>query len=239
MGGSAARRAQPFYDIQVTPGDISVRRNSDSSVTAQLIGLQTRERAPVCALSERFEMGPGAHATAGGRLRASNSFLRACRKSVEYYVEAGRSTRSHFNIRVLDLPSVKKIRVTYRYPAWTACKTCRGARRRSPRRRRHRSRISKSQPTGRCATASWCSTTSSRLHFRGGEGNVYKGTIPMEKDGVYHVAALDQGQPVRLSNDFFIEARKAEAAERDHRASRPRLPRQPHRGSHRRGEGRR
>src|ERR1700680_3998193 len=32
----------------------------------------------------------------------------------------------------------------------------------------------------------------------------------MEKDGVYHVAALDQGQPVRLSNDFFIEARKAE-----------------------------
>src|SRR5258708_39351925 len=32
----------------------------------------------------------------------------------------------------------------------------------------------------------------------------------MEKEGVYHVAALDQGQPVRLSNDFFIEARKAE-----------------------------
>ena len=32
----------------------------------------------------------------------------------------------------------------------------------------------------------------------------------MQKDGVYHVAALDQGQPVRLSNDFFIEARKAE-----------------------------
>jgi hypothetical protein len=32
----------------------------------------------------------------------------------------------------------------------------------------------------------------------------------MEKDGVYHVAALDQGQPVRLSNDFFIEASKAE-----------------------------
>ncbi|MGH6683795.1 MAG: hypothetical protein ACRECA_07705, partial [Pseudolabrys sp.] len=48
----------------------------------------------------------------------------------------------------------------------------------------------------------------------------------MEKDGVYHVAALDRGQPVRLSNDFFIEARKAEPPSviiarpgRDYRAS--------------------
>ena len=49
-----------------------------------------------------------------------------------------------------------------------------------------------------------------QIRLSGGEGNVYKGTVHMEKDGVYHVAALDQGQPVRLSNDFFIEARKAE-----------------------------
>src|SRR5258708_32792227 len=32
----------------------------------------------------------------------------------------------------------------------------------------------------------------------------------MEKEGVYHVAAIDQGQHVRISNDFFIEAGKAE-----------------------------
>ncbi|HTC35720.1 MAG TPA: hypothetical protein VK724_20260, partial [Bryobacteraceae bacterium] len=28
-------------------------------------------------------------------------------------------------------------------------------------------------------------------------------------DGVYHVAGVEQGQPVRVSEDFFIEARKA------------------------------
>ena len=28
----------------------------------------------------------------------------------------------------------------------------------------------------------------------------------MDKDGAYHVAAIDQGQPVRLSEDFFIAA---------------------------------
>jgi hypothetical protein len=49
-----------------------------------------------------------------------------------------------------------------------------------------------------------------QIRLSGGEGNIYKGTVRMEKDGVYHIAALDQGQPVRLSNDFFIEARKAD-----------------------------
>ena len=31
----------------------------------------------------------------------------------------------------------------------------------------------------------------------------------MDRDGVYHVAGIEQGQPVRVSEDFFIEARKA------------------------------
>ncbi len=30
----------------------------------------------------------------------------------------------------------------------------------------------------------------------------------MDKDGVYHVAGVDSGAPVRISEDFFIEARK-------------------------------
>ena len=31
----------------------------------------------------------------------------------------------------------------------------------------------------------------------------------MDQDGVYHVAGVEEGQPVRVSEDFFIEARKA------------------------------
>ncbi len=31
----------------------------------------------------------------------------------------------------------------------------------------------------------------------------------MDKDGVYHVGGVEEGQPVRVSEDFFIEARKA------------------------------
>ena len=31
----------------------------------------------------------------------------------------------------------------------------------------------------------------------------------MEKDGAYHVAAMDEGQQVRLSEDYFISTSKA------------------------------
>src|ERR1035437_1876079 len=52
------------------------------------------------------------------------------------------------------------------------------------------------------------------VHLTGGlsnkdGGNVYHGTIHMEKDGADHVAAVDEGQQVRLSEDYFISTNKA------------------------------
>ncbi len=35
----------------------------------------------------------------------------------------------------------------------------------------------------------------------------------MEKDGAYHVAAVDEGQQVRLSEDYFISTSKANPPE--------------------------
>ncbi len=42
--------------------------------------------------------------------------------NVEYYVEAGAVDSKHYNLRVVDLPGIKKIRVTYHYPSWTGMK---------------------------------------------------------------------------------------------------------------------
>ncbi len=46
-----------------------------------------------------------------------------------------------------------------------------------------------------------------------GDGNKYQGVVHMEKDGAYHVAAIDEGQPVRLSEDYFIATDKAQPPE--------------------------
>jgi len=111
----------PFYDIQVVPGDISVRRNSDLMVTAQLIGLQTQNvrlyaRYQSASKWDQVPMRP----QAGG---SGFQFIFAgLPESVEYYVEAGPRRSPHFNIRVVDLASIKQIKVIYHYPSWTGLK---------------------------------------------------------------------------------------------------------------------
>ena len=199
----------PFYDIQVVPGDISVRRNSDLMVTAQLIGLQTQNvrlyaRYQSASKWDQVPMRP----QAGG---SGFQFVFAgLPESVEYYIEAGPLDSKHFNIRVLDLPNVKNVRVTYRYPSWTHLQNVtedRGGDLRAVEGTEADLEVETDKPM---RDGILVLNDDQQIRLSGGERNVYKGTVRMEKDGVYHVAALDQGQPVRLSNDFFIEARKAE-----------------------------
>src|SRR5579863_5504765 len=199
----------PFYDIQVVPGDITVRRNSDLMVTAQLIGLQTQNvrlyaRYQSASQWDQVPMRP----QAGG---SGFQFIFAgLPESVEYYVEAGPLDSKHFNIRVLDLPNVKNVRVTYRYPSWTHLQNVteeRGGDLRAVEGTEADLEVETDKPL---RDGLLILDDEQQIRLTGGEGNMYKATVRMEKDGVYHVAALDQGQPVRLSNVFFIEASKAE-----------------------------
>ncbi len=118
----ARANATPFYDIRVTPGDASVRRNADELVTAQPIGLQTDKmrlyaRYQSASKWEQVAMQP----QPGG---SGFQFLFAgLPEAVEYYVEAGPIRSRHYKIRVVDLPGVKQIRVTYRYPSWTGLRS--------------------------------------------------------------------------------------------------------------------
>ena len=66
---------------------------------------------------------------------------------------------------------------------------------------------------------------------------MYHGTIQMEKDGAYHVAAMDQGQQVRLSEDYFIATNKADAAGDCDREAGGGLSGEPDRRGDGRGEG--
>jgi hypothetical protein len=46
--------------------------------------------------------------------------------------------------------------------------------------------------------------------LRSGENGMLIASVPIQKDGMYHIAAVDQGEDVRLSPDYFIEAQKDE-----------------------------
>jgi hypothetical protein len=209
-------KAAPLYDIRVTPGDVAVRRNSDQLVTAQVIGLKpgkvqlfahyqsARNKAwePV-AMQPQLDaaVGPGA---------SNYQFLFAgLPEDVEYYVQADHLTSRHFKVRVVDLPAVKQMKVTYHYPKWTGMPEVteeHGGDLRAIEGTNAELTVQMDRPL---RNGQLTLDDGKQITLSGGEGNLYKGSILMQKDGAYHVAALDQGQPVRLSEDYFIATDKA------------------------------
>lgn len=199
-----------LYDLRVTPGDAVVRRHADQLVSAIPIGL----KSPSVKLYARFQSSPKweeiAMQKAAGSFAGGYQFLfGGLPENVEYYVSAGPMASKHFNIRVTDLPSVKQIRVTYHYPSWTGIPPEteeRGGDLRAVLGTEAELEISTDRPLegGRIQL-----NDGQQIQLSGGENNKYRGTVKMAQDGVYHVTGVEQGQPVRVSEDFFIEARKA------------------------------
>jgi hypothetical protein len=207
-------KAVPLYDIKVTPGDVAVRRNADQLITAHLIGL-TPEKVRLFARYKSSQGKAGWEPVAMQPTDPSDfQFLFAgLPEDVEYYVEAGPLTSRHYKVRVVDLPSVKQMRVTYHYPKWTGIQ---------PVTEEHGGDLRAIEGTNAELTVRMdrplrngqlTLDDGKQITLSGGEGNVYKGSILMQKDGAYHVAALDQGQPVRLSEDYFIATDKANPPE--------------------------
>jgi hypothetical protein len=205
------KNAAPFYSISVTPGNITVRRNSDQLITAHLSGMKP-DKAQLFAhfqSASRWEpvaMQPAPDADGG----ASYQFVLAgLPENVEYYVAAGPLVSPHYKVRVVDLPSVKNIRVTYHYPQWTGLKSVteeHSGDLRAMEGTDAQIEIEMDRPLQEGQLALDGGPT---LPLGGGAGSRYQATIHMDKDGAYHVAATDEGQRVRLSEDYFIATDKA------------------------------
>ena len=209
------KNAQPYYSISVTPGNVAVRRNSDQLITAQITGMQPAKAQLYARYqsAHRWEQAAmQAQPFAGGT--ANYQFVLAgLPENVEYYVAAGPLESTHYTLRVLDLPSVKEIRVTYHYPKWTGM---------NPVTEEHSGDLRAIEGTDAEIEFSMdrplkdgqlSLDDGQAIHLAGGEGNHYRGTVHMDKDGAYHVAALEEGQPVRLSEDYFIATDKAQPPE--------------------------
>jgi len=200
-----------LYDLRVAPGDAVVRRHADQIVSAIPTGL----KSPSVKLHARFQSSPkweeiAMQPQAAGSFAGGYQFLFAgLLENVEYYVTAGAVTSKHYSIHVTDLPAVKQIRVTYHYPGWTGLPSEieeRGGDLRAVTGTEAALDVTTDRPLegGQIQL-----DNGQRIQLTGGQNNLYHGTVKMDRDGVYHVAGVEQGQTVRVSEDFFIEARKA------------------------------
>ncbi len=209
-------KAAPLYDIRVTPGNVAVRRNSDQLVTAQVIGLKPGKVQLFAhyqsARSKAWEpvaMQPQLDAAAGPGASNFQFLFAGLPEDVEYYVQADHLTSRHFKVRVVDLPKVEQLKVTYHYPKWTGMAAVteeHGGDLRAIEGTNAELTVQMDHPL---RNGQLTLDDGKQITLSGGEGNLYKGSIVMQKDGAYHVAALDQGQPVRLSEDYFIATDKA------------------------------
>ena len=194
-----------FYDILMQPGDRTVRRRSDQTVSAQLVGFH----APVVRLFAKYR-GTSKWETVNMQPQGTSyEFVFAgIPDTVEYYADAAGVRSKTFTLTTMDLPSIKKMRVTYRYPSWLGLPSVTedpGADLRAVAGTEAVVEIETDRPLKNGVLAFDDDT---QIALANKEGNWVSAKVTIQKDGLYHLAAIENSQSVRLSEDFFVEAKK-------------------------------
>src|SRR5580704_17303474 len=199
--------AGAYYDIKIDPGNKLVRRKADQMVTATLQGFQ----APQVKMFARYktaskwEEAPMLPRSSGS---AYEYLFAGLPEPVEYYVEAAGIKSKTYKLDVIDMPAVQKVKVTYHYPAWLKLPDA------------------TEDPGGDlravAGTVAELTVTTDKplkdgqIEIDDGShvaldpvsGNTLTAKVTIQKDGMYHFAAVEQEQSVRLSEHYFIEARE-------------------------------
>ncbi len=207
--GTADAGKRPLYDIGVAPGNKTIRRKSDQLVTAQLHGFSAEHVNLYVKYSGslKWDKAPMQRAGDGDQFQF---LLAGLSDKVEYYVTANRAASEHFTINVKDLPTVQRVRVALQYPLGLGLQNV------------------TLEPSGDIRAVVGTKAEISvhtdrplqqgRLVLSDGksldlvprEGNWSSASLTIEKDGTYHVVALDDNAAIRISDDYIIEAKKDE-----------------------------
>ncbi len=104
------------YRIDVTPGNVTVPRGADQTITASLSGFDAEQAALMVRKSPDgpFERMP--------LIRAENKYegmLFDLAGPLDYFVEAGGVRSSTYTLKVVDLPYVQRLELEYHFPAYT------------------------------------------------------------------------------------------------------------------------
>ena len=207
--GSGNPEKRPLYDVKVLPGNKTVRRKSDQVISAQLINFST-DRVTLYARyhgATKWESTPMQPKQNG----AGYQFLFAgLSDSVEYYVQANAARSQHYTLTVKDMPGVKRVRVAVHFPPGLHLQNVvqdPGGDIRAVAGSDADISVLTDRPLQRGVLVL---EDGSKIALKAGDGNWLSAHLPIQKDGSYHVAAIDGSDLVRISDDYFIEAKKDE-----------------------------
>ncbi len=200
--GPSKAGSSPFYDVVVSPGNRTVRRKADQLIAARLVGFE----APVVRLLARYrgtskweEIAMQPQPEGGGY----DFLFASVADTLDYYVRAGAVRSPTFTLNVKDLPAVTKLRVIYHYPQWTGMADRLedpGGDLRAVEGSEAEIAVETDRPL---ANGILELDTGEQIPLRNGVAR-----LPIKKDGAYHIAALDNKEAIRLTEDYFIAAAK-------------------------------
>lgn len=193
-----------LYRIVVEPGNTTVRRKADALIVARPIGFY----APNARLSAKYASSAKWEEVPMQRRLDDSGYefvFAGVEEPIKYYVTAGNVRSQEFDIKVVEMPNIKRLRLTYHYPSWTGLAT------------------NTEEPGGDIRAVAGTTVdleietdrplangilrvdNETNLGLRA-EANRSRGQLSVQKDSRYFVAALYNGELVRLSDDFFVEA---------------------------------
>lgn len=207
-GAALPRIAVPLRTISVSPGDVTVRRNSDLTIRADIEGF-TPDQAEVFvrfADEQRWQRAP-MQIVENGATTTWEFKLYALRGPLHYYVAAtnGRSTErsGEHNVAIVDLPRVERVRLTYEYPQWTGL----------PAQIEEESRDIRAVAGTQVKLEVFANSPleSPSIVVDGAAATMLQngvastGTIAVAKPGRYHISARVADELVALTDDYPIE----------------------------------
>ena len=191
----------PLYDLIVEPGDATVRSGAGLKVTAQPVGFDASnaEIAVKYASSVDWEDAPMARTAEGAGFEFSFTGIH---EPFEYAITAGGIRSNEYQVRVVEMPNVENLKLTYKFPKWTGMEDLvedPGGDIRAL----VGTTVEVEVKTDKPLTGGVLTVNENDLALKGGDLTV-RAELTVSKDGEYHIAALYDGEHVRLTEDFFI-----------------------------------
>lgn len=207
LGAQLPRAAVPVRQVHVSPGNVTVRRNSDLLIRAAINGFSPDQAQVFVRFDDEQRWQRAAMRPVEKEGKQWEFRLYALRGPLHYYV-AAQSSRStersvEHSVDVVDLPRVEQVRLTYRYPEWT------GLPARTDTASRDIRAVAdthvKLQVLADAALESPVVVLDGKPLPMQQNGFASDGSITVVKSGSYHFAARVANELVALTDDYRIE----------------------------------
>ncbi len=201
-GGWLEPSVSPLYQIIVEPGSKTIRQGADLVVTARMLGFES----PTAQMLAKFESGVGWEEAPMQKQLDGEGFeflFAGVREPLRYRIAAGGIRSEAFEIHVVEMPNVESIRLSYNYPKWTGLENL-VEEEFGDIRAVAGTEVDVEVTLDKPLSAGVLRVNNEESVSMSSKELTARGRIQVDEEGQYFVAALYEGEVVRLTDDYFI-----------------------------------